>query len=277
MTKKLTFQPEYITSRSNQTVVKYAKLSEKKFRDEYGVFLAEGEKLASEAADYASAEAVLVSENALENASDALIATVEKAAANGAKAILLSNEAFAKISTEHSPQGVISVVRSSSVKTVPLMNDGRFEAGKAIVLDCVRDPGNLGTVIRTAAAFGYDRIILHDCADITNPKTLRASMGAVFKVNFSIINDITAAVRELRSTGRRVLAAALADESMTLGADTLLPDDIVVIGNEGHGISCELIAECTAALKIPMKQTTESLNASVAASVIMWEQSRDSI
>lgn len=277
MTKKLSFQPEYISSRANPTVVRYSKLSEKKYRDEYGVFLAEGEKLASEAADYASAEAVLVSETALENANDEVISLLEKTAQSGAKVLVLSNEAFAKISTEHSPQGVISVVRSSSLSIVPLADDGRFAAKRAIFLDSVRDPGNLGTVIRSAAAFGYDRIILHDCADLTNPKTLRASMGAVFKVNFSIVSDAPDAVRTVKSTGRRVLAAALTDNSLTLGASELTDRDVVVIGNEGHGLADNLIAECTAALKIPMKQNTESLNASVAASVIMWEQSRGSI
>lgn len=272
MITKLTFQPEYISSRSNPLVMRYSKLADKKYRTEFGLFLSEGEKLASEAADYASVEAILFSEAALGSASEALIAIIEKTVSKGARPILLTNEAFAKISTEHSPQGIISVVRASSIKANLLTLDMLPISERALMLDSIRDPGNLGTIIRSAAAFGCNYVILNNCAGLTNPKTVRASMGALYKLNFVTSYASAENVRVLKKSGRRVLAAALADESLVLGHDEVLPTDVVIIGNEGHGVSSDLIGECSAILKIPMAPGTESLNASVAASVILWEQ-----
>ena len=140
--------------------------------------------------------------------------------------------------------------------------------------DCVRDPGNLGTMIRTAAAFGFDRIILGDCADLYHPRTVRASMGALYRMRIDVCTRMEPVIRALQLHGHRVIAAALQENSLTLGRDPLCADDCIVIGNEGHGVSPQVLGCADAVVKIPMEPDAESLNAAGAASVLMWEYYR---
>ena len=137
----------------------------------------------------------------------------------------------------------------------------------------MRDPSNLGAVIRSAAAFGIDTIVLSaDCADVYSPKTVRAAMGSLFRVKVVTVGDFSSFVRAARAAGRRVLSAELSASALPLDEAGLTGEDIVVIGNEGHGVSEEISALCDAGLYIPITEKAESLNASVAASVILWEQ-----
>ncbi len=138
----------------------------------------------------------------------------------------------------------------------------------------VRDPGNLGTIVRTAAAFGCGRVLLGGCADIYNPKTVRASMGALFKVRLDLTDDMPGMLASVRKHGRRALAAALSDDALELGTEPLAETDVIVVGNEGHGLSPEIIAAADRVIRIPMAPGTESLNAAGAAAVLMWEQAR---
>ena len=113
--------------------------------------------------------------------------------------------------------------------------------------------------------------VLLSCTDVYNSKTVRASMGAVFKSDIACISDGIGFVRELTERGRRVIAASPAGESMVLGRDPICRSDCIIIGNEGHGISDELLSVCTSTLVIPICADMESLNASAAAAVILWE------
>ena len=143
--------------------------------------------------------------------------------------------------------------------------------GRVLLLESVRDPGNLGTVIRTARAFGIDTLVLSaDCADIYNPRTIRAAMGTLFSQCIYVVEDLVGLVRTL-ATDRSVYAAALDAGAARLGEVQFGVRDAVVIGNEGHGLSPELIAACTRSIYIPMEPGVESLNAGVAASVLLWE------
>ena len=142
---------------------------------------------------------------------------------------------------------------------------------RVVLLESVRDPGNMGTIIRSAAAFGVDALaISSDCADIYNPKTVRGAMGALFKMNVYVFDDIKTAVSSLVDSGRKVYAAALDKTAVRLDEVELSAGDAVIIGNEGHGLSQETIEACTRSLYIPMEEGSESLNAAIAASVIMW-------
>ena len=259
-------QVPYISSRQNPRVSAAAKLAEKKHRDRVGEFLCEGVKLTLEAAEWGRLSEVFVRESDAEKHFE----TVRIAVEAGGKVYVLSDSAFDKITTERSPQGIISTVVCGDVPECPDLT----AEGVILLLDCVRDPGNLGTILRSACALGGVRVVLHSCADVYNPKTVRAAMGAVFKSDISVTGDGAEFVRLCRSAGRRVLAAALTEDSLKLGAYEVKDTDVLVIGNEGHGISPEIIAECTDALMIPMEENTESLNASVAASVILWEYAR---
>ena len=144
---------------------------------------------------------------------------------------------------------------------------------KAIVLENVQDPGNVGTVIRTANAFGVDAVILTgDCADLYQPKTVRATMGAIFRQK--VLRIETGLLEPfLRDQGLPLYGAALSERAEDIRA---LPvrHAAVAIGSEGRGLSRELLSLCEKELIIPMNPDSESLNAAVAASVVMWEMTR---
>ena len=148
----------------------------------------------------------------------------------------------------------------------PLCGDSRV-----LFLESVRDPGNLGTIVRAARAFGVTALVLSaDCADIYNPRVLRAAMGALFRQQIFITKDFVEVVRA-RAEGSRVFAATLTENAVKLGEAKLLPGDAVVVGNEGHGLSRAVIDAATDQIYIPMEQGVESLNAGVAASLLLWE------
>jgi TrmH family RNA methyltransferase len=137
----------------------------------------------------------------------------------------------------------------------------------------LRDPGNLGAVIRSAVAFGVKHIVLSaDSADIYNPKTVRAAMGTMFGVKITVVNDFLSFVAAAKECGRAVYAAELSDGARNVRDIDLKSDDIFIIGNEGHGIPKEISENCTGSVFIPISEGAESLNASVAAAVFMWEQ-----
>jgi TrmH family RNA methyltransferase len=141
-----------------------------------------------------------------------------------------------------------------------------------VLLESVRDPSNVGAIIRSAAAIGIDRLILSaDCADIYHPRAVRGSMGTVFNQPIDRVSNLAATVKELRESGRRVFAAALDERALSLGEFEIRAGDAVVIGNEGHGLSGEVIAACSGSVIIPMSERAESFNAAVAASILMWE------
>ena len=154
--------------------------------------------------------------------------------------------------------------------------DDAVKLKNAIVLERVQDPGNVGTVIRTAAAFEIGAVILTgDCADLYNPKTVRATMGAIFRER--VIRKPTGELAAfLKKQGLPLYGAALSDEAADMRSLDV-SGAAVAIGNEGKGLSRELLEICAKELIIPMNADSESLNAAVAASVIMWEMARNNI
>ncbi len=256
-----------ITSCNNQLVVRLAKLSDPKFRRSEGLFLCEGEKLTRDALGCGACPRYLL---VLESESEKFSELCGKARRMGAEVIFLSPSPFGKISTEKSPQGVIAVLDSADF--CKPFTEGTDE--RIFMCDGVRDPGNLGTIIRTAAATGFDTAVLSDCADVLSPKTVRASMGGIFRINVRISADMAETVRLLRSAGRRVFAAALGENSKCLGRFELRADDVFLVGNEGHGLSDELISSCTESVLIEMVGDTDSLNVSCASTILMWEMSK---
>lgn len=264
---------ESITSRTNPVVVSLSKLSSAKHRRELGLFLAEGLKLSEEAAGLPETRYILVSsEDGF--ASDSVLALLQKAPAC-ARILVLPPFVFEKVSTEGAPQGIITVLapisRLHSDENSPA-DMSRTE--RVLALDTIQDPGNLGTMIRAASAFGYSKIILGNCADIYHPKAVRASMGAVFRMPIDRCTSLSDRLRFLKKDGRRVLSAALMDNCLELGRCELRSDDCIVIGNEGHGVSAEVLSVSDAVIRIPMVPGTESLNAAGAAAVLMWEYYR---
>lgn len=258
----------YIASRKNPRVMEAVRLLDKKKRSSAKRFLCEGVKLTREAL-----AAGLVCELYIRESSASLMYDIMlDGTSAGAETFVLSDPAFEKISTESSPQGIISLCRMRETVSA----DDIVKNGKPILLlDSVRDPGNLGTVIRSAAALGGVTVAVYSCADIYGEKTVRASMGAVFKADIVSVDDANDFVAKLISAGRRVIAASPSGESMVLGRDGLKQSDCIVVGNEGHGVSERLLDACTSTLVIPICSDTESLNASAAAAVILWEWVRE--
>lgn len=271
---------EIITSRNNPIVKWAASLQEKKWRDREGCFIAEGTKLTFEAIEAGlPIHSVFVDEDKKDKILPRLL-EVSKNKNNGDFTVYtLSTSAFEKISTEKAPQGVISVIKSLDFfYNIDIIYNEEFfldENEKALALCSVRDPGNLGAVIRSAVAFGVDHIVLtSDCADVYNPKTVRSAMGSLFRTKITTVKDFSSFISAAKHHGRRVFAAELTDSAKSLHEVGLNGGDVVIIGNEGHGIPSEISSLCSGSVYIPISKKTESLNASVAAAIFMWEQSK---
>ncbi len=245
---------EIISSVNNDNVKRVASLGEKKFRRYYGTFLVEGPKLVQEIV-YGAMElqALYVESSCAVKYSD-LIAKCEP------NVYLLSKPAFEKISDTVSSQGILAEVKMRT--SVDFALDQPI-----VVLDRVSDPGNLGTIIRTAAATGFETIVLIDCCDPYNPKTVRASSGGIFYTDFYQLS-----FEEFADKWKN-LPVYLADMD---GENIFKMKEIdkvyaLVIGNEGSGVSDQFEKLHKRTISLPMKSQMESLNAGVSASVLMYE------
>jgi TrmH family RNA methyltransferase len=269
---------KYITSRKNPLVSEIFSLRLKKNRDAERLFTAGGIKLFAEAAACrAGFFALLVRKSESEK-----ILPIIGETGSEKGTFVLDDGVFDKISEEKSPEGLISVIKyldtvrkSDTIEKDALASEVKNEG--VIALESVRDPGNVGTIIRSAAAFGFETLLMSDdCADVYSPRAVRAAMGALFSRRVILTGDLPGALCALRESGRRIYAAALAPGSTPLQDTARDEGDIFVIGNEGHGLSAAVLAQATAAVRIPMLEGpgVESLNAAVAASVIMYERKR---
>ncbi len=278
-------QNEIIRSRQNPLIKLVASLSTKKGREESGLFRFDGIKLCCEAISKGvELRYLLVCESKYQFVSEKITAIAKENGGLVCAHTVISDELFSKISEEKSPEGVICVAKALDKlhKIVTINNKGQFltmpeKSEKLLLLEAIRDPGNLGTVIRSAASLGIDRIILSsDCADIYNSKTIRAAMGSLFSERIDILppEAMPDYISALRESGRRVFAAALHREAKKLGELEILPSDCFVIGNEGHGLSEEVISACDGCVIIPMRENCESLNAAMAAGIFIWEMSK---
>ncbi len=273
------FSSETIRSRQNRAVVELAKLTGRKAREAGKRFRFDGIKLAGEAIR-AGVELpqMFLRESEAENILKTLAEqTGVDPAARAERILVLDDGVFDRVSEEKSPEGVICVAKyiDKLQKNVTIYNDDDFSAlaeERIVLLESVRDPANIGAVIRSAAALGVDRLIVSaDCADIYHPRAVRASMGTLFTQHIDRTDRLAAVIGQLKSGGRRVFAAALDPEAIRLGSFRAEKGDCVVIGNEGHGLSRETVDACGRSVFIPMSERAESFNAAVAASLLMWE------
>ena len=250
---------EIITSRANPLMGRVRKLnSRRSARREEGAFAAEGPKLLGEALRWgAEIETVIAAQGVPLPELPARVRVAE-----------VPDSLLGWIADTESPQGIVFISKGK-----PLALPERLAGQRWLVLDGVQDPGNVGTIWRTADAFGADGLILcHSCADPWNPKTVRATMGAVFRLPVYEC-PLEAAADRLASTGIPLYATALREDTADV-RDVPLDRAAVVIGSEGRGVSAEALALCQKTLKIPMRPRCESLNAAVAASVVLWEMAR---
>lgn len=262
-----------ITSRDNAQVRQVsAYQKKKKERDRDGVFVAEGERLVLEApAD--ALRAVYVSASYRDGVSGDAEHFLH---AHAQITQAVSDEVFAKMSDVETPQGILAVVSAT-----PHGDKGESSLHPAapvtLLLDAIRDPGNLGTVFRSAEAAGCGRIIMSaDTADILAPKAVRATMGSIYRVPYRYTEDLAGEIRRLqKEQGVSVYAAMIGQDALPYDRiDYKTSPVAVVIGNEGSGIRTEVAKACTGKIYIPMEGKNESLNAAVAASVLLFEAAR---
>lgn len=272
---------EIITSRQNSRIKDIRALSDKKGRARTGLFRYDGVKLFRDS--YYTTETVAVVLR--EPVSDFIWHEVEKALSEGKisedKLLFVSESVFDTLTEESSPEGIITVAKRLDNLHVFLecSNLDVLSGKKLLLAESIRDPGNLGTVMRSCGALGIDTLILSDdCADLYNPKTVRSSMGALFRLPTVTVprENMPSLVSALRQRGRRVFAAALRENALRIGELALRDGDCFVIGNEGHGLSEEIIDACDSAAIIPMTEGSESLNAAAAAAICIWETVRAS-
>ena len=275
----MVFTGEIIRSRQNKNVVELCKLTDRKAREAAKMFRFDGIKLLKEAIkNNLEIHAVFLASSAQERVLTGLgLRFGETFESKIEKCFVVSDDIFEKISEEKSPEGVITIAKyiDKLQKNATIYNSANFSQMKnehVVLLESVRDPSNVGAIIRSAAAIGIDRLILSaDCADIYHPRAVRASMGTLFNQRIDRVTDLAATIEGLRESGRRVFAAALDERALLLGDFEILAGDAVVIGNEGHGLSNEVLSACSNSVIIPMSQRAESFNAAVAASILMWE------
>ena len=257
---------ERITSKDNKRIKYIAKLTaSSSFRRREEAFVCEGLRLCEDALRSGCRILTAVF-------SDSFIGKhadfADKAAAAADSAITVTDSIFCGLSDTKTPQGVLFVIKTLD-KSPDF--DKIKQNGIVFALESIQDPTNLGTVLRTAEAFGIDAVILSDdCCDIYSPKVLRGAMGAVFRIPFITVPDMAAYIRAFNAFGHS-FAAVLEPDSLSLREAQMTAPILAVVGNEGNGLSDEVIAACTHKLFIPMDGSAESLNASVAASIIMWE------
>ena len=253
-----------ITSRTNQLIIDTSKLKDKKYRDDNSLFAFEGIKLFKEAiSSNIIPKNVFVSEKCPE-----AIRAVEM---SGLDHYIVSESVYGKLSADKSPDGILCICDYLS----QIHNDTPVFSGNTMILCDIQDPGNLGTCIRSARAFGINELILTgNCADIYNRRCIRAAMGALFRQKISKINDPLNAIEVCRSANKKIIATALRSDAKKINEVTIDNSTVFAIGNEGHGLSNEFISSCDECIIIPMKGDTESLNAAIASSIIMWEVSR---
>ena len=268
---------EIITSRQNKTISFLASLQKKKVREEEKIFVFDGVKLLSEAIKKgAEIYCVVLNSECAESVCDKLLSLYGiDIFALDIKILYAIPSVFERLTDERSPEGVVCAARYMENIHKSYACESEIDVSydeKILILESVRDPQNVGAIIRSAKAFSVDRIVISsDCADIYSAKTVRAAMGNVFGMRIDRVESIPLAISRIRECGREVYAAALDEGAKRLGCDLFQKNSVVVIGNEGHGLSPEAISASTGSVYIPMSEGVESLNAGVAASVLMWE------
>ena len=265
-----------ITSRQNPLICEVASLLKRRERDESGRFIMDGKKLCFEYIRYVGSPVYLfVNEKQRDKLADEL-SELEVECGITLNITLVSESAFMKMTEQKAPDGIIAIGERHLLphEYIRVGDHFDFSGERVIAMSSLRDTGNVGTVIRTALAFGYDRVLLSgDCADIYSPKTLRATMGAAFSMKLTVCDSLPEVVARLVKGGRRVYSAELRENAISLDAITVSESDVFVVGNEGHGIEASVSESSSASVYIPISDRSESLNAAIAASVLMWHQS----
>ncbi len=258
-----------VTSAANPILRQAAALRDRRARRESGRFLVEGEKLLIEAISGGISLETVFYEDTKEERFGPLLARL---AAEGTELICLPEQLLRKLCEAGTPQGLAGVARMPEPAKLP---DTLPEGAALVAMEDIQDPGNLGTVLRTAHALGfYGAVLAGNCADLYSVKVLRGSMGAAFRLPVFLAEDGPGAAEMLQRAGAAVYAAALSPDSLPVTACDFSGRVAVMIGNEGAGLTPAAVGACDGQVVIPMKNGAQSLNAAAAAAILLWEISR---
>ena len=237
----------YITSINNEYIKEISKLNEKKYRDKSNKYIIEGLHLVTEALKYDIIDTIIIRE--------------DFSYETNIKHIIVSNEVMKKLSDNPSIPKIMAIVNKK---------ESAISGNKILLLDRLQDPGNLGTIIRSAVAFNFDTIILsNDTVDLYNSKVLRSTQGMLFNINI-LRQDLTNVIKELKNNNYTIYGTKV-DNGYDVKEINNINKSALIIGNEGTGISDNILKQCDKYLYIKMNNNCESLNAGVAASILMYE------
>lgn len=254
-----------ISSKDNELVKHIKKLKDKKYRDEYDEFIIEGIKMVEEAIkEKINIKQVVICEDCANTCQFPSELMYEIAKFD---MIRVTQKVFESITDVSNPQGILAVVQKNKSSEID------FKEDFFLILDDIQDPGNIGTIIRTADSINMKQIIVSNkTADPFNPKVVRSTMGAIFRVNVISEEDLEKTIKILRKHKIKIFATDLKTNKSIYDID--YRKSAVIIGNESKGVSEKLLNIADERIKIPMTGKTESLNASVATGIILYEKLR---
>ena len=255
-----------ISSKDNEIIKKIKSLKEKKYRDIENCYIIEGIKLVKEAiAENAKIKQIVVCEDCI---NDGEIDTDTLYEIAKFDVVYVTEKVFKTITDVKTPQGIIAVIEKNNINSKIDYNQDII-----VALDGVQDPGNLGTILRTVDSANLKQIILSkESADSYNPKVVRSTMGAIFRVNIIEADSLKDMLQEAKKNNFKVMVTSLDTKNSIYDVD--YSKKVIVIGNEANGVSKEVQVIADEKVKIPMLGKTESLNASVATGIMIYEYVR---
>ena len=260
---------QIISSKDNEFIKHVKKLKDKKYRDINQEFVIEGIKLIREAIEEkADIKQIVICDNCLN--SDVIPKELMYEIAKY-ECIYVTEKVFSNITDVNTPQGILAIIGRNNTE-----NEIDYNQDMIVALDDIQDPGNLGTILRTVDSVGLNQILVSKgTADCYNPKVVRSTMGAIFRVKIIECDNLEKTLQEARNHQYKVIVTSLQTENSVY--DIKYDKKVVVIGNEANGVSDEIQDLADEKIKIPMLGKTESLNASVATGIVLYEYVRQKI
>ena len=257
---------QVISSKDNELIKHIKKLKDKKYRDECNEYIIEGVKLIEEAVnENAKIKKIIICESTTKTYEIPTSITLEIAKY---ECIYVTEKIFNSITQVTNPQGIMAIIEKTSQE-----NEIDFSQDIIVMLDNVQDPGNLGTILRTIDSVGLNQVIVSkETVDGYNSKVVRSTMGAIFRVKIIEVDSLPETIKMIRKHHFKLLVTSLQTENSIFDID--YNKKIIVIGNESNGVSKEIQDMADEKAKIPMLGKTESLNASVATGVVLYEYVR---
>ena len=260
---------QVITSKDNEIIKNIKKLKEKKYRDQENKFIVEGIKMIKEAIlENANIDKIVICEECISNGTidKELLYEIAKE-----DCVYVTEKVFNTLTDVTNPQGILATINKQNSEENISYNEDVI-----VVLDGIQDPGNLGTILRTIDSVGLSQVILSEkTADPYNPKVVRSTMGAIYRVNIVRSNNIIETLKNMKKHKYEITATSLNTNKSIYDID--YSKKVIVIGNEANGVSNEVMNLADIKVKIPMLGKTESLNAAVATGVILYEYLRRKI